>query len=161
MGFNLDTFEYEEDLPEQEPEKDEFERVKSKSPFDYIESITNGRTNIMVTENDVKAYQPFVVNRGLAMGVDTLFYANEMNVNYHLPKDLQYHYLRHSVKKGKRYNKWAKEIKIDDINTICEYYGVNRKRAMEYLNILTKQQLKIIYDQIARSEGRVFRGKNE
>lgn len=153
--FNLDTMKDEAVLPKQEPEKDEFEKPKKKSPFEYIESITNGRTNIMVTETDIAAYQPFIVNRGLAMGADTLFYANEMNKNSHLPKDLQYNYLRHSVKKGKRYNKWSKEIKIDDINSIVEYFGVNRKVAMQYLDILKEDQLKEIKDQLARSEGKI------
>lgn len=154
MGFNLDTLQDEPDIVKQKDEEG-FEKLKKLSPFDFMESITNGRTNIMISDHDEKSYVPFVVNRGLAMGADTLFFAHEMNKRYNLPNDLQYHYLRLSIKKGKRYNKWAKELKVDDINTITEYYGVNNQVALTYLNILTKEQIKEIKSRLLRSEGKI------
>lgn len=124
--------------------------------FDWLENITNNKKDLMITEDDVKSYPAYMVNRGLSMGADTVFYANEMNVNNKLPNDLQYNYLRHAIKKGKRYNTWAKETKIEDLNTVMEFYEVNRRNAIEIIGLLTDVQLNDIKTQMKRASGVVL-----
>lgn len=88
------------------------------------------------------SYPTFMVNRGLSQFPDTIFYANEMNLNSILDNKLQYDYLLYSVRKRKRVGKWAKASEDDDIELITQIYKYNRQRAIEALRILSKKDIK-------------------
>ena len=68
-------------------------------------------------------------------------YANEMNINHSLPNQLQVDYLINSLRPRKRFAKWAKPAKSEDLNTVMEYYGVNHARAHGILKLLSAAQL--------------------
>ena len=119
-------------------------------PFDYVNSINHGKKNLMEgTDNDELAesdYVPFLTNRSLSYFSDTVFYSNEINQYPHADKKLQYDYLLNSVRKKKRYSKWLKPEKLQDLDVVKEYYGYNDDKALQALRILTKDQLdKISY----------------
>lgn len=95
------------------------------------------------SENDElmeKEYVPYVVNKSLSYFTDTLLYANEINQYGFLDNKMQYEYLLHSVRQGKRFSKWAKKDSSVVIDSISKYYQINKKRAEEYASILTEQQ---------------------
>ena len=97
-----------------------------------------------VLENE-KEYNSWLVNKALTIHMDTILYANEMNINYGLDKRLQYDYLFHAIRKRKRpFQKWMKNEKSDEILAISEYFGMSKQKAKETINILTKQQIKEI-----------------
>ena len=77
------------------------------NPFDFVNSITYSKKDIMNDINE-KEYAPFLVNRSLSYHQDTLLYANEMNSRFDVSHRLQYHYLLNSIRKRKRFAKWAK-----------------------------------------------------
>ena len=110
-----------------------------------LNSINHSKIDIMsddtITEKD---YVPFVVNRCLSYFQDTILYVNEMNVNYGIPKKMQYLYLMKSVRKNKRFSKWMKPEKLDNLELIKEYYGYNNIKAKEALEILSPEQIQDI-----------------
>jgi len=118
--------------------------------FDYVNSINATKSNMMRgSENDELAergYIPYVVNKSLSYFTDTILYANEINQHGFLDNKLQYEYLLHSVRQGKRFSKWAKKDNTEVIDKISLYFKVNRKRAEEYATILTEQQIEEILE---------------
>jgi len=97
------------------------------NPFDYLNDINYGKTNIMVDDITEKAYNPFMVNRGLSYFNDTVLMANEMNMNAHLDNRLQFDFLINIVRKKKRFSKWAKAQMTDDVEVVKQYYGYSNE----------------------------------
>jgi hypothetical protein len=119
--------------------------IKSRPEFDFINSINTTKNNIIKDDElREKEYVPFFINKSLSYTSDTLFHANEMNYRHFIPKKMQYDYLLYSVRKRSRFNKWHKKQEISNIDIIIAYYNVSRKRAEEYLSMLTKEQIKRI-----------------
>ena len=93
------------------------------NPFEYVNSINLSKKDIMHDDVAEKAYAPFMVNRALSYFMDTVLFANEMNVNHHLDSKLQYHFLINIIKKKKRFSKWLKPTEVENLELIKEYYG--------------------------------------
>jgi hypothetical protein len=118
------------------------------SPFDFIDSICFSKKDIMQTPEDEKVYQSFIINRGLSLFNDTIFFANEMNIAHSLSNKMKYDFLRFGVRKKKRYSKWPKKSKNEDINLIKQSYGYNDRKAHEVLKLFSKEQLKFLKDEL-------------
>lgn len=116
------------------------------TPFFFLNAI-NMKTDIDESLVE-KEYNPFMVNRGLSYFNDTVMWANEMNMKSFLDKDLQYKFLLNTVKKGKRFGKWAKSEKDETIDMLIEYYQVNRQRAQEISRLLNTKQLQVIKEKM-------------
>jgi hypothetical protein len=115
------------------------------NPFDYVNAINDTKKNLMVgTDNDElaeKGYTPFMVNKSLSYFIDTILYANEINEYAHIDNKLQFEYYLNGISKKKRFSKWAKKEKSDDLDIICEYYGCNYTRAAEIHKIINKTNI--------------------
>lgn len=113
------------------------------SPFDFINSITLSKEDLIKNGTaEEKEYDPYMVNKGLSYFLDTVMHANEMNKLYHLPKYMQYRYLLGAVTKRKRYSKWLKkEERSEDFVLIQKHYQLNDERTLEYMKILTPEQI--------------------
>lgn len=111
--------------------------------FDFVQSINHGKTNLLAEDPaNEKQYVPFIVNRSLSFSADTVLYANEINLHAGAPKKWQYDFLRLAIPKKKRYNKWIKNDTVtQDVELVQAVYQCSTKRALEYLTILTPQQL--------------------
>ena len=118
------------------------------NPFEFVKSINDTKQDLMTgTENDdlqEKGYTPFVVNRSMSYFVDTVLYANEINQYGHLDNKLQYHYLLYSIPKKKRFSKWYKPEKTEDLEAVSEYFKCNYLRANEILKIINKNDIDFI-----------------
>ena len=114
------------------------------SPFDYLKAINESKEDVMLTSQDEKKYAAFIVNRGLSFFMDTIFQANEVNRNHHLDSRLQFDYLLNSIRQKKRYSKWLKSEKLDDLDIVKEYYGFGNEKAKNALQVLTEDQLAYI-----------------
>lgn len=129
--------------PVEEITEEQFEeKIKKISPFDFINSISYTKQDIMNPENETQ-YNAFIVNRGLGFGADTVIAANEMNSRTHIDERMQYDFLRHVVRKAKRYNKWIKSEE-SDIEAVKEYFGYSFNKAKETLTLLSKKDLEEI-----------------
>ena len=113
------------------------------NPFDYVNSITYTKEDIMTDLNESE-YSPFLTNRALSYHQDCILYANEMNRRFDVPNKLQYHYLLNTIRKRKRFAKWHKPIVVDDLQIVMEYYLVSRAKAEEYLKLLSADQIQIL-----------------
>jgi hypothetical protein len=119
----------------------------ANNPFDYINSINSGKNIMRNTENDdlaEKGYNAFIVNRGLSLFQDTVYYANEMNLKPNLDKLLQYEFFINIVRPKKRWSKWNKRADDKNVLMIQEYYVCNYSKAKQILGILTQEQLETI-----------------
>lgn len=122
------------------------------NPFDYVKSIQKTKIDLIRTADDkdqaIKDYNPFLTNKALSFYLDSVLYANEMNMLSHLDKDQQYAYLINTIRSMNRPHTWFKNEKSDNIDMIMKYYSVNRQRAKETLRFLSEQELKTIISQL-------------
>ena len=109
---------------------------------DYLYSFNQSKKTIL--KDDLKAerkYPPFIVNKCLSSFTDTVLYANEMNKNPHLDKRLQYDFFINSLKPRKRFTPWLRKETLEELELVKQYYGYSHNKALEALNILTKEEL--------------------
>jgi len=111
------------------------------NPFEYLNAINLTKHDIMIDDLAEKGYNAFMVNRGLSYFNDTVVIANEMNINAHLDKRLQFDFLINMVRKRKRFSKWAKAQVSDDVEVIKQYYGYSNEKARQVSNLLTSEQI--------------------
>lgn len=123
------------------------------TPFDYVKAISYTKENMIVDEITEKDYNPFIVNRALSMGIDTVLQTNEMNMRHHLPKKLQFDFLLNSISKRKRFDKWQKASKSDELDYVREYFNYSYPKAVQALSILSAEQLEIIKKKIDNKGG--------
>jgi hypothetical protein len=108
---------------------------------DWLNSINFTKENL--TE-EIKSYPPYIVNRCLSGHIDCIMFANEMNINHHLDKDLQYTFYLNSLRKKKRFSPWLRKENIKDLECVKKYYGYSNEKAYQTLKILSKQQIDFI-----------------
>jgi hypothetical protein len=122
------------------------DEVKPPTPFDFITAAGQTKINLLEDEQNEKFYVPFMINKGFSYFADTILYANEMNIHHELPKDAQFLYYRESLRPAKRFSKWFKPEKNDDLDMLRKKYSCSVEVAKQYLKILTEDQLKEIHE---------------
>lgn len=116
---------------------------------DWLNSINFSKKNLLEEDPSlIKEYVPFVINKCLSGEIDTIMYVNEMNINHHLDKDIQYSFYLNSLRKRKRYSPWIYKDKIKDLDCVKSYYGYSNEKAKQALRVLTKEQLNFIKSKI-------------
>lgn len=123
---------------------------KKISPFDFIDAIQVTGQNLITDEDSEKQYNPYMVNRGLSFGSDTIIYANEMNSRPHIPKEFQNIFLINNIVKRKRYNKWIKAELNNELELVKKYYGYSTEKAKQALSILNQDQLNTIKQKLEK-----------
>lgn len=112
---------------------------------DWLNSINFNKKDLIKEDPDnLKQYPPFIVNKCLSGHIDTVLFANEMNKNHFLDKDLQYYFLLNSVRKRKRFSPWLRKDKIEDLECVKTYYGYSNEKAQQALKILSPEQINYI-----------------
>ena len=112
---------------------------------DWLNSINLTKEDI--TRDDpqlIKKYSPFIINKCMSGHLDTVMFANEMNLQSHLAKDLQYQFYLNSIRKKKRFSLWLRKDKIKNLDVVKSYYGYSNEKAIQALKILSKEQLNYI-----------------
>ena len=110
---------------------------------DWLNSINHTKKNLFEEDPDAK-YPAYVINRCMSGHLDTVLFANEMNLNAHLDSDLQYSFFLNSVRKRKRFSPWLRKDEIKDLDCVKRYYGYSYEKAKQALRILSKEQLNFI-----------------
>ncbi len=123
------------------------------TPFDYVKAIQSTKEDMIVDDLSEKEYNPFIVNRALSMGIDTVLQANEMNQRHHLGKKLQFDFLLNSISKRKRFDKWQKADKSEDLEYVRAYYNYSYPKAVSAISVLTNEQLDYIKKKITNKGG--------
>lgn len=132
--------------------EEKYDNVKI-NPFDFINAIHHSKENLIVDDWSEKQYNPYIVNKGLSYGQDTVIPANEMNSRPHLDKILQFSFLIYIIRPKKRFNKWLKAEKIEALEVIREYYGYSKEKARQVLPLLNDEQIEIIKTRIYKGGG--------
>jgi hypothetical protein len=108
---------------------------------DWLNSINFTKEDL--SEN-IQEYSPYIINRCLSGNIDCIMYANEMNINHQIDKDMQYSFYLNSLRKRKRFSPWLRKDKIKDLECIKQYYGYSNEKASQALKILNKEQINFI-----------------
>lgn len=126
---------------------------KDYSPFDFMNAASFSKEDLIRDNQNPdlieKQYTPYVVNRGFTNFEDTILHANEMNQRHHLFHGAQFDYYRGALRKRKRFSKWPKAQKSDDLDAIQHVYQCNRTVAKLYLKALSKSDLEQIHNKMA------------
>jgi len=108
---------------------------------DWLNSINYNKDDL---SEDIKTYPPYIINRCLSGHLDCVMFANEMNMYAHLDKDMQYSFYLNSLRKRKRFSPWIKKEKIEDIDSVKQYYGYSNEKAKAALRLLSESELNYI-----------------
>ena len=103
---------------------------------DWLNSINMNKKNLL-DEDPTAKYPAYIVNRCMSGHLDTVLFANEMNLKPNLDPKLQYSFLLNSVRKRKRFSPWLRKDEIRDLDLVKRYYGYSNekaKQASEHLN---------------------------
>ena len=116
---------------------------------DYLNSI-NFSKDYLMDEDPAweKNYPSYVINKCMSHHLDTIMYANEMNIHSHIDKRLQYDFFINIVRPRKRFSPWGKKQKVKDLDLVKKYYGYSNDKAYQALEILTPSQLNYIKDKL-------------
>ena len=112
---------------------------------EWLNSINMNKQDLSEDPEACKKYPAYIVNRCMSGHIDAILFANEMNKNTHLSKDMQYHFMLHSLRKKKRFSPWLKQEKIADLEIVKKYYGYSNEKAQQALKILSPEQIKFIH----------------
>ena len=117
---------------------------------EYLNSINFSKKDLMKSEDKewIKKYPAFIINKILSGFSDTIMLVNEVNRNHFLDKDMQYSFLLNSIRSKKRFSPFLRASKLKDIECVKEYYGYSNDKAKSALDILTKEQLKLIKEKL-------------
>ncbi len=123
--------------------------MKAKSLFDHLNQITKVQNQLYwdnLTESDKKTFSNYMINRFLSMKMEWTDFVNEiqkLKLDSHmlyvvysnvLPKSKQF--LRYI--KGKNQTNYNKQV----IKKVSEYFEISQSESEDYLNLLSKEQIK-------------------
>mgnify|MGYP003305138490 FL=1 len=112
---------------------------------DWLNSINFNKENLIDEDPEaISSYPPYIVNRCLSGAVDSVLFANEMNLNAHLDKDMQYSFFLYTLRKRKRFSPWLKKEQVDDLDLVKKHYGYSNEKAKVAVSLLTKTQIEYI-----------------
>ena len=111
---------------------------------ELLPSILQKKQYVLTEENE-KEYNPYIVNLAISQHSDCILYVNELNQYPMLDNKLQYDFYYNLLKAKKRpYQKWFKSSESKDLLNVKEYFGVSSEKAKDALRILTADQLQHI-----------------
>lgn len=116
--------------------------------WSYENSIL--QTKKYVEPNEKEQYSKFRTNTVLSNHVDTVLYANEMNMYPYINDKMHYDYMFNSIRAKKRFFKRKKQVNHQNVSLVSEYYKYNRKKALEAIQILTDEQLETIKEKLEK-----------
>lgn len=126
--------------------------MKKPSVFDFYESISHTKNNLLEEGRSEKEYLPFIINKALSQHSDGVLYANEMNLWRDLDPKLQYEYLLSAVRKRKRPGvKWSKPEESEAIEAVCFWYQVSPQKAREALLIMNSDHVKTLIAEMKKT----------
>lgn len=139
---------FDSEVPDRPQPQEITAKLKKISPFEWANSIY--LNDYFMTEDTEKNYEPFMVNKILGMGSDTVLQANEMNQRFGLDKRLQYDYLINKVRAKKRYNAWIKPEAVDAVEDVQTYYGYSKHKALQVMPLLSDADIDNIRKRIRK-----------
>ena len=110
--------------------------------FDFLKALTETKVDLTNHERFEKDYSPFMINKFLSMDPSTLFFAHF--ANNISDKKVHFAFLLGALDKKKVYLKYIKKDKEKDTKIIQQCFDISTERSIEYLDLLSKKDLKLI-----------------
>ena len=118
---------------------------------DWLNSINQTKKNLIDEDPSLeKEYNPYIINRIYSGHLDSVMFANEMNKYSFLSKKIQYDFYLNSLRSKKRFSPWLRKDKIEDLESVKQYYGYSNEKARQALSILTPDQITFITNKLNR-----------
>ena len=112
---------------------------------EWLYTINQSKKNLMDQDPELESsYPSWIINKCLSSFTDTVLFANEMNMNWHISKRMQYDFFINSLRPRKRFSPWSRKESVDYLEDIKEYYGYSYTKALEVIRILPKSDLEKI-----------------
>jgi hypothetical protein len=74
--------------------------------------------------------------------VGDVLWANELNIYPSaITKRMHYDFLYYVLKQGRRWGKWPKEAKNDEIVAIMEFYQIRRAVAEDMIDLMSREEI--------------------
>lgn len=109
---------------------------------DWLNSINFNKENLIKENPDiVKQYPSYIINRCLSGHIDAIMFVNQMNIDHHIDKRLQYDFLLNTLRSKKRFSPWIRKEEEKNLELVKKYYGYSNEKAKQVLPILTKDNL--------------------
>jgi len=119
---------------------------------DYLNAINYTKVPMDKLDDDyefvLKRYSPFIINKGVSYFPDSIIQSNNMNFFCGIDKRMHFDYLQRSVRKRKRFSKWMKKTAPADLQAIKDYFGYSNSKAYEALDVLSKEQINNIKEEL-------------
>ena len=115
--------------------------------FDHLKNLT--KTKQLSTEEDLKSYDNFMINRFVSMSDVFLPTVCELN-QYEIPKEVHQRFMIGFLPNRDQYWNYIKKSKKDDnkfeLECLMLFYEIGPNEAKMYYNDLTDAELKTITD---------------
>lgn len=110
--------------------------------FDWLTDLNSGKEYLFNDQTHVD-FVPFMINRGMSQNVETVMLANELNKHCLCSKEMVHDFYFYILSKKKRFGKWAKQATDNkvELELLMTHYSINRKRAIEYLAMLSSEDI--------------------
>ena len=130
------------------------------TPFDFLKLVHNKKAKWEdLNEDEQKAYNKFIINRALGFNKNYLDIVNRLQPYDLSPKE-SFKYYQSTTGNKFYFNKWIKGIKEKTFNPelltqIAGYLECSKKQAEEYLNILSKKEIKTLLGNIGIQDSEI------
>lgn len=111
--------------------------------FDYVNAINAGKDLTLDRVESFTDYAPFVVNTAFSFHLDTILYANELNMNGQIPPRSQFHFYVKSVRPQRR-SGWIKKTPNEDVKKVMRVMNLSYVKALSALEVISPEQLDYI-----------------
>lgn len=113
-----------------------------------LPAIMQNKSNPFENDDEIdKFYErnSYIVNKALSMHLDCVMQSNMMNLYWSLPGRMKHDFFMASLRGYKRRFSYAKAMKKPEaIQLIQEQYNCNKTKALEYLNLLSDDDIEVM-----------------
>ena len=122
--------------------------------FDWINQILVHKKHWNdFTEDEQKKFSPFIINRWLSMDkefIEIVNYFQKYAIGTLEPREV-YKWYCDMLPRGKRFNKYIKgkkdkKYEPELVDTLCKYFEESKSHILDYLELINKDQLKMILE---------------
>lgn len=113
------------------------------TPWDIVKDLSLTKERL-ISDKNIEEYNPYLINKAFMYFSDTVFLANEMNINHTLDKIMQYDFYYGMISKRKRFSKWVKRD-FGYEEAVSLYFGYSLEKAKDVIPLLNSEQLEEIH----------------
>lgn len=119
------------------------------TPFSFVNAILNG-TELELTEENIAAYNRFIINKGISFHKDCIFIVNELNIRPNIDAKMHYDFYKYSVRKYKRpYMKWINKEQSNKVDLIKRFFNFSTEKALEVVDLISEENLNEIKEKLS------------